>query len=196
MLSTWLNFGGILSTIGVMSFKGLKHTRVTKLLFRHCLRYHQHVSHAMDHELCMVCKEYLLMHFYTPVWKTDVLYRYHIRPSVRLSVRVCFSACFHLSIWNLGHILSRWHDTPTLNFITIGTLWPSLQPKVGQTYFLQSWLYKSFKFGTKVARGILLNISSVSSKNRVFGILDFLKFSGLFLYMFWYINFKLGIYIQ
>ena len=94
-----------------------------------------------------------------------------IRPSVRLSVRPCFpdfsSTCFEISIWNLVYTFSRWHDMSSLSCITIGSLWPSLQPKVGQTYFLQARPHKSnkfFKFGTQVACCILLDISSVFVK--------------------------------
>ena len=54
-----------------------------------------------------------------------------------------FSTCFEISISNLVYAFSRRHDMSTLSFITIGSLWPSLQPKVGQTQFLQSWPYKS-----------------------------------------------------
>ena len=53
------------------------------------------------------------------------------------------STCFEISIWNLVYTFSRWHDMSSLSCITIGSLWPSLQPKVGQTYFLQSWPHKS-----------------------------------------------------
>ena len=72
-------------------------------------------------------------------------------PSIHLSVRPSisprfpdfFSTCFEISIWNLVYTFSRWHNMSSLNFITIGSLWPSLQPKVCQTQFLQSWPYKS-----------------------------------------------------
>ena len=66
-----------------------------------------------------------------------------VRPSVRLSFPDFFSMCFEISIWNLVYAFSRWHDMSSLSFITIGSLWPSLQPKIGQTQFLQSWPYKS-----------------------------------------------------
>ena len=66
-----------------------------------------------------------------------------VRPSVRPSFPDFFSTCFEISIWNLVYAFSRWHDMSSLSFITIGSLWPSLQPKVGQTQFLQSWPYKS-----------------------------------------------------
>ena len=89
--------------------------------------------------------------FYTPVWKTDVLCRGNVRPSVCTSVRPSvrprfpdFSwTCFEISIWNLVYTFSRWHDVSSFSCITIGSLWPSLQPKVDQTHFLQSWPHKS-----------------------------------------------------
>ena len=92
--------------------------------------------------------------FYTPVWKTGRIMPWQC-PSVRLSVRLSVrpsvrprfpdfsSTCFEISIWNLVYTFSRWHDMSSLSCITIGSLWPSLQPKVGQTYFLQSWPHKS-----------------------------------------------------
>ena len=84
--------------------------------------------------------------FYTPVWKTGRIMPWRC-PSVRPSVRPCFpdfsSTCFEISIWNLVYTFSRWHDMSSLSCITIGSLWPSLQPKVGQTYFLQSRPHKS-----------------------------------------------------
>ena len=68
-------------------------------------------------------------------------------PSVRPSVRPGFpdfsSTCFQISIWNLVYTFSRWHNISSLSCITIESLWPSLQPKVGQTHFLQSWPHKS-----------------------------------------------------
>ena len=64
-------------------------------------------------------------------------------PSVRPSFPDFFSTCLEISIWNLVYAFSRWHDMSSLSFITIGSLWPSLQAKVGQTQFLQSWPYKS-----------------------------------------------------
>ena len=93
-------------------------------------------------------------HFYTPVWKTGRIMpwqcpsvRLSVCPSVRPSVRPRFpdfsSTCFEISIWNLVYAFSRWHDMSSLSCITIGSIWPSLQPKVGQTYFLQSWPHKS-----------------------------------------------------
>ena len=86
--------------------------------------------------------------FIRPFEKRDVLCRGNVRPSVcpsvRLSVRPSVrprfpdfsSTCFEISIWNLVYAFSRWHDMSSLSCITIGSIWPSLQPKVGQTYFL------------------------------------------------------------
>ena len=99
---------------------------------------------------CPSVKRYWRLHFYPPVWKTDVLCRGNVRPSVRLSVRPSrprfpdfSSTCFEILIWNLIYTFSRWHELSSLSCITIGSLWPSLQPKVGQTHFLQSWPHKS-----------------------------------------------------
>ena len=97
---------------------------------------------------CMPCTRLI---FIRPFGKTDVLchgnVRPSLRPSVRPSVRPGFpdfsSTCFEISIWNLVYTFSRWHNMSSLSCITIGSLWPSLQPKVGQTHFWQSWPHKS-----------------------------------------------------
>ena len=85
--------------------------------------------------------------FIRPFEKRDVLCRGNVRPSVHPSVRPRFpdfsSTCFEISIWNLVCTFSRWHDMSSLSCITIGSLWLSSQPKVGQTHFLQSWPHKS-----------------------------------------------------
>ena len=92
--------------------------------------------------------------FYTPVWKTGRIMpwqcpsvRPSVCPSVRPSVRPRFpdfsSTCFEISIRNLVYTFSKWHDMSSLSCITIGSLWRSLQPEIGQTYFLQSWPHKS-----------------------------------------------------
>ena len=69
--------------------------------------------------------------------------RLSVRPSVRPGFPDFSSTCFEISIWNLVYTFSRWHDMSSLSCTTIGSLWPSLQPKVGQTHFLQSWPHKS-----------------------------------------------------
>ena len=119
-----------------------------------------------------------MINFYTPIWKTDVLCRGNVRLSVRPSVRLRFadfsSTCFEISIWNLVYTFSRWHDMSSLSYITIGSLWPSLQPKVVKPIFCNHGLInqdKFFKFGTQVACCILLDISSIFCKNIIFGIL-------------------------
>ena len=131
--------------------------------------------------------------FYTPVWKTVILCHGNVRPSV-CPQSFCpsfpdfFSRCFEISLWNLVYTFSGWLDMSNLSFIAFGSRWPTLQPKVGQTYFLQSWPNKSFKFGTYVAHCILLEISSVCLFFNIifgilaiiFGVLDFSKFFGLF----------------
>ena len=110
--------------------------------------------------LCFSLKHYLkqTFAFYTPVWKMGRIMPWQcpsvrpsvcpsVRPSLRPSVRPRFpdfsSTCFEISIWNLVYAFSRWHDMSSLSCITIGSIWHSLQPKVGQTYFLQSWPHKS-----------------------------------------------------
>ena len=45
------------------------------------------------------------------------------------------STCFKISVWNLVYTCSKWCYTSSLSFIPIGTLWPSLQPKIGQSHF-------------------------------------------------------------
>ena len=79
--------------------------------------------------------------FDTPIWKMDVLCRGNVRLSVCRYIGV-FQTFFNMLL-NLVYTFNRWHDMWSLSFITIGSLWPSLQPKVGQTCFLQSWPHKS-----------------------------------------------------
>ena len=111
------------------------------------------IRHRAHYKVTVMCS-WILITFYTPVWKTGRIMPWQC-PSVRLSVRLSVrpsvrpgfpdfsSTCFEISIWNLVYTFSRWHDMSSLSCITIGSLWPSLQPKVGQTYFLQSWPHKS-----------------------------------------------------
>ena len=68
-----------------------------------------------------------------------------VRLSIRPSVRV-FRTFLHHALryqFETWYTFSRWHDMSSLSCITIGSLWPSLLPKVGQTHFLQSWPHKS-----------------------------------------------------
>ena len=102
--------------------------------------YSVHWAHFMCHHKLWPTSA---SNFYTPVWKTDVLCRGDVHLSVRPSFPEFSSTCYEISLWNLVYAFSRWHDMWSLSFITIGSLWPSLQPKVGQTQFLQLWPYKS-----------------------------------------------------
>ena len=82
-------------------------------------------------------------HFYTPVWKTGRIMPWQC-PSVRPSVHVFRTFLQHA----LRYQFETWYihsvgGTSSLSCITIGSFWPSLQPKVGQTHFLQSWPHKS-----------------------------------------------------
>ena len=53
----------------------------------------------------------------------------------KLCVKFCLvSSCFEILIWNLVYTSSRCH-TSSSSFIPIGTLWPTLQPKIGQSFF-------------------------------------------------------------
>ena len=69
--------------------------------------------------------------------------RCNVRPSVRPRFQDFSRTCFEISMGNLVYTFSRWQDMSSLSCITIGSLWPSLQPKVSQTHFLQSWPHKS-----------------------------------------------------
>ena len=94
---------------------------------------------------CSLMKSWLIMFF---------LHKICTRPIGRLVSQFYSSlGCFYpfgttgrvvsSNTGNLVYTFSRWHDMSSLSCITIGSLWPSLQPKVGQTYFLQSWSHKS-----------------------------------------------------
>ena len=100
-------------------------------------------------------------------------------PSNHLSVcpSVCifpdfFSSCFEISIQTCWYIyLVGGMTCLSLSFITIGSLWPSSQTKVGQTYLLQSWphgLRLILQIQYIGAHCILLDISSVFGKNHIF----------------------------
>ena len=125
-----------------------------------------------------------------------------VRASIRPPIPDFSLLCSEISIWCLVYTLSRWHDMSSVSCITIGSLWPSLQPKVCQTHFCNHGLInqdKFFKFDTHVACCILLDISSVFWKKKYFG--DYFcafwisrSFSGFFLHVLgfrfetWYIH--------
>ena len=89
----------------------------------------------------------------TPVYaswpKSLVLQQFYFRNFSNFSIfSGLFSTCFETSIWNIVYTSSRLQDTTGLSIIAIGTLWTTLQPKIG--HFVNSWphkLYKSFKLG-------------------------------------------------
>ena len=132
------------------SYSGLSTGHSSSLLYR-LFRNSMDLSISVVIQFDSLCWYLLnLTRFYTPVWKTGRIMPWQcpsVCPSVRPSVRPRFpdfsSTCFEISIWNLVYTFSRWHDMSSLSCITIGSLWPSLQPKVGQTNFLQSWPHKS-----------------------------------------------------
>ena len=56
-----------------------------------------------------------------------------------------------MSIWNLVYTSSRQCHTSSQSFITVGSPWPTLQPRMGQCNFLHLWhqkLYRAFRFST------------------------------------------------
>ena len=135
-------------TIFVNTDKLIGYSAISFQHYRYCKLQRFH-----NKEWCYMWECILVVFFLfiiRPFEKRDVLCRGNVRPSVRLSVRPSVrprfpdfsSTCFEISIWNLVYTFSRWHDMSSLSCITIGSLWPSLQPKVGQTYFLQSWPHK------------------------------------------------------
>ena len=102
----------------------------TSLWSLHNIRSHEFETKCRRHEGI-----YDFITFYTPVWNTDVLCRGNVRPSVRPSAFSGLSStCFEIYIRNLVYTFSRWHDISSLSCITIVSLWPTLQPKVGQTH--------------------------------------------------------------
>ena len=108
--------------------------------------YMDKMSFDIHRNKCVFIRPFEKRTYYAMAMSVRLSIRPSVRPSIRPSVRVFrtfFSTCFEISIWNLVYAFSRWHDMSSLSFITIGSLWPSLQPKVGQTQFLLSWPYKS-----------------------------------------------------
>ena len=62
-----------------------------------------------------------------------------------------FCTCCEISVWNLAYTCSGWCHTSSSSFILIGTLWPSLQPKIGQSHlsaFMALKSYRSLRFST------------------------------------------------
>ena len=67
-----------------------------------------------------------------------------VHPPFRLSeVAMLFSTCFEISIWNLVYNSVGGTTCRVLVPSQFGSLWSTLQTKVGQTHILQSWPHKS-----------------------------------------------------
>ena len=60
-------------------------------------------------------------------------------PSQRKVFPHFLCTCFAISVWNLAYTSSGWCHTSSSSFIPIWTLWPTLQPKIGQIIYLHSW---------------------------------------------------------
>ena len=60
------------------------------------------------------------------------LSRAHRQRKVFLSF---FSTCFDIWNRNLVHTFGRWYDTSSLSCTAIWSLWPTIQPKIGQIRF-------------------------------------------------------------
>ena len=109
-----------------------------------------------------------------PSAPTGIVVGHCVLSAVRLSICPSvnfwnlFAICFEILIWNLAYTFNGWRNMSSLGFIVISSLWPTLQPKVGQTIFCNHGLWnqdKSFKFGICVACSVLF------FKNYIFGIL-------------------------
>ena len=62
-----------------------------------------------------------------------------------------FCTCFEISVWDLPYTFSGWCHTSSSSFIPIWTLWPTLQPKIGQSHlsaFMALKSYRGLRFGT------------------------------------------------
>ena len=55
-------------------------------------------------------------------------------PNQWIVFRTFFCTCCEISVWNLVYTSSGWCHTSSLSFILIWTLWPTLQPKIGQSH--------------------------------------------------------------
>ena len=73
-------------------------------------------------------------------------------PSQRKVFRT-FCTCFGISVWHLAYTSSGWCHTSSSSFIPIWTLWPTLQPKVGQSHlsaYVALKLYRGFGTHTQI----------------------------------------------
>ena len=68
------------------------------------------------------------------LWRTKTLERgVLLEPSQWKVFRTFFCTC-EISVWNLAYTSSGWYHTSNSSFIPIWTLWPTLQPKIGQSH--------------------------------------------------------------
>ena len=108
-----------------------------------------------------------------------------------------FSTYFEISVWNLVYTCSRWCYTSSSSFIPIGTLGPTLQPKIVQSHLsalMTLKTYRGLRFGTHTYIVCVLIptdfrhgwaiFGPLADKNTWKGVLPKLpaseKFSGLF----------------
>ena len=66
--------------------------------------------------------------------------------SVRPGFRTFVCAPLVVSFSNFRNMFLRWDSRSSSCFATIRLIWPTLWPKRGQTWFLQSWLHFSLFF--------------------------------------------------
>ena len=122
------------------------------------------------------------------------------------------STLFEISIWNVVCTCSMWSYTSSSSFIPIGTLWPTLQPKISQsrlsacnalktyiglrsgahTYIVSVLIPTDFLHGWVIVGPLVDKNTWKGGDSRA---PSQRKVSRTFLYMFWDISLKLGIHI-
>ena len=70
------------------------------------------------------------------LWRTKTLERgcYQSSQPAKSFPDFFFCTCFEISVWNLAYTFSGWCHTSSSSLIPIWTLWPTLQPKIGQIH--------------------------------------------------------------
>ena len=69
------------------------------------------------------------------LWRTKTLQRGCFQSSQPVkSFPDFFCTCYKVSVWNLAYTSGGWCHTSSSSFIPIWTLWPILQPKIGQRH--------------------------------------------------------------
>ena len=108
-------------------------------------------------------------------------------PSQWKVFRTFFCTCCEISVWNLAYTCSGWCHTSSSSFIPIWTLWPTLQPKIGQShlsaFMALKKLYRGLRFGTHTQIVSVLTPIDFCHPWAIFGPLvdkKNLEFSGLF----------------